>query len=168
MWLHGFLSGGQTLTCSSCSMKKVEQIHQVRNKQGFDRSQTVFGPHEGSSWSGRICFSWDQVHDISWHCLSTWHIWKTLENNDPSLPDSIDDCSPSHRPGAQQIPSWKCYCNLKSAKWPRSIKIQPWKRLDIKWKTKMHVQCSITLPLGYKMILQRLNGKEAQTSMNRR
>ena len=116
-------------------------------------------------------FSWDQVHDISyisWHCLSTWHIWKTMENNDPSLPDSIDDCSPSHRPGAQQIPSWKCYCNLKSAKWPRSIKIQPWKRLDIKWKTKMHVQCSITLPLGYKMILQRLNGKEAQTSMNRR
>ena len=147
-------------------------------KSGADspsQEQTGIWPVSDCVWTSRriqlewkIFFSWDQVHDISWHCLSTCHIWKTLENNDPSLPDSIDDCSPSPRPGAQQIPSWKCYCNLKSAKWPRSIKIQPWKRLDIKWKTKMHVQCSITIPLGYKMILQRLNGKEAQTSMNRR
>lgn len=66
MFKHVFLSREQTLTCSSCSMKKVEQIHQVRKKQGFDRSQTVFGPHEGSSWSGRRFFMgpgpWHFIH----------------------------------------------------------------------------------------------------------
>lgn len=86
MFKHVFLSREQTLTCSSCSMKKVEQIHQVRKKQGFDRSQTVFGPHEGSSWSGRRFFMgpgpWHFIHFMTLlvnmaHLENIGKHWKT-------------------------------------------------------------------------------------------
>ena len=123
-----------------------------RKKKWDLTGDSVWTEDEGSSWSGRICFMGPGPGHFTTLLVNMAH----LEN----IADSIDDCSPSHRPGAQQ--------SFRVAKWPRSIKIQPWKRLDIKWKTEMHVQCYITVPLGSKMILQRLNGKEAQTSMNRR
>lgn len=98
-------------------MKKVEQIHQVRKKKWDLTGDSVWTEGSKDPVGVEEDVSWDQVHDISRHCLSTWHIWKTLENNDPSK-NQIRSMIAARVIGL-------VLSKFPVAKWPRSIKIQP-------------------------------------------